>query len=57
MHTGIRVAGAYSILVPIAAEMVGAKVELSYLVNYSQFTFEIPKRLTHGGFAGQFCWR
>lgn len=43
VFTGIRVAGAYSILVLIAAEMVGAKAGLGYLVNYSQFTFEIPK--------------
>ncbi len=43
VFTGIRVAGAYAILVLIAAEMVGAKAGLGYLVNYSQFTFEIPK--------------
>jgi NitT/TauT family transport system permease protein len=43
VFTGIRVAAAYSILVLIAAEMVGAKAGLGYLVNYSQFTFEIPK--------------
>jgi NitT/TauT family transport system permease protein len=43
VFTGIRVAGAYSILVLVAAEMVGAKAGLGYLVNYSQFTFEIPK--------------
>jgi NitT/TauT family transport system permease protein len=43
VFTGIRIAGAYSILVLIAAEMVGAKAGLGYLVNYSQFTFEIPK--------------
>jgi NitT/TauT family transport system permease protein len=43
VFTGIRVAGAYSILVLIAAEMVGAKAGLGYLVNYSQYTFEIPK--------------
>lgn len=43
VFTGIRVAGAYPILVLIAAEMGGAKAGLGYLVNYSQFTFEIPK--------------
>jgi NitT/TauT family transport system permease protein len=43
VFTGVRVAGAYSILVLIAAEMVGAKAGLGYMVNYSQFTFEIPK--------------
>ncbi|MDU6726400.1 MAG: ABC transporter permease [Bradyrhizobium sp.] len=43
IFTGIRIAGAYSILVLIAAEMVGAKAGLGYLVNYAQFTFEIPK--------------
>jgi NitT/TauT family transport system permease protein len=43
IFTGVRVAGAYSILVLIAAEMVAAKAGLGYLVNYSQLTFEIPK--------------
>ena len=43
VFTGIRIAGAYAILVLVAAEMVGAKEGLGYLVNYSQFTFEIPK--------------
>ncbi|MFG1478772.1 ABC transporter permease [Xanthobacter sp. V4C-4] len=43
IFTGIRVAGAYSILVLVAAEMVGARAGLGYLVNYAQYTFEIPK--------------
>ena len=43
VFTGIRIAGAYAILVLVAAELVGAKEGLGYLVNYSQFTFEIPK--------------
>ncbi|SAK90350.1 binding-protein-dependent transport systems inner membrane component [Caballeronia arationis] len=43
VFAGIRIAGAYSILVLIAAEVVGAKAGLGCLVNYSQFTFEIPK--------------
>jgi NitT/TauT family transport system permease protein len=43
IFTGIRLASAYSILVLIAAEMVGAKAGLGYLVNYAQFTFEIAK--------------
>jgi NitT/TauT family transport system permease protein len=43
IFTGIRLASAYSILVLIAAEMVGANAGLGNLVNYAQFTFEIPK--------------
>lgn len=43
IFTGIRLAGAASILVLIAAEMVGAKAGLGYLVNYAQFNFMIPQ--------------
>ncbi|MGY0233021.1 ABC transporter permease [Longispora urticae] len=42
VFTGIRLAGAYSILVLVAAEMVGAKAGLGYLINASQFNFAVP---------------
>jgi NitT/TauT family transport system permease protein len=42
VFTGIRLAGASSILVLVAAEMVGAKAGLGYLVNSSQQNFAIP---------------
>jgi NitT/TauT family transport system permease protein len=40
---GIRLAGASSVLVLIAAEMVGAKAGLGYLIIYSQYNFQIPQ--------------
>jgi NitT/TauT family transport system permease protein len=43
IFTGIRQAGASSILVLIAAEMVGAKAGLGYLINYAQYNFLIPE--------------
>jgi NitT/TauT family transport system permease protein len=43
VFAGIRLAGASSILVLIAAEMVGAKAGLGYLINYAQFNFMIPQ--------------
>ncbi|WP_171059780.1 ABC transporter permease [Streptomyces montanus] len=43
MFTGIRLAGAVSILVLVAAEMIGAKAGLGYLINASQFNFAIPQ--------------
>jgi NitT/TauT family transport system permease protein len=43
IFTGIRMAGASSILVLIAAEMVGAKAGLGYLINYAQFNFMVPE--------------
>ena len=43
VFTGIRLAGAVSILVLVAAEMVGAKAGLGYLVNASQYNFAIPQ--------------
>ena len=42
IFTGIRLAGASSILVLIAAEMVGAKAGLGYLITSSQYNFQIP---------------
>jgi NitT/TauT family transport system permease protein len=43
IFTGIRLAGAYSILVLVAAEMVGAKAGLGYLINDAQFNFRVPE--------------
>jgi NitT/TauT family transport system permease protein len=43
IFVGIRQAGAGSILVLVAAEMVGAKSGLGYLVQYTQFSFQIPE--------------
>lgn len=42
IFTGIRLAGAASILILIAAEMVGAKAGLGYLINYAQYNFAVP---------------
>lgn len=42
VFTGIRMAAASSILVLIAAEMVGAKAGLGYLITASQLNFQIP---------------
>jgi NitT/TauT family transport system permease protein len=41
IFTGIRLAGAYSILVLLFAEMVGAKAGLGYLIQASQSSFRI----------------
>jgi NitT/TauT family transport system permease protein len=43
IFTGIRLAGATSLLVLIAAEMVGAKAGLGYLIIYAQYNFQIPE--------------
>lgn len=43
IFTGVRLAGAVSILVLVAAEMVGAKAGLGYLINASQFNFAVPQ--------------
>jgi NitT/TauT family transport system permease protein len=43
IFTGIRMAGTAAILVLIAAEMVGAKEGLGYLITYSQYNFQIPE--------------
>lgn len=41
IFTGVRMAGAASILVLVAAEMVGAQSGLGYLINASQLNFQI----------------
>jgi NitT/TauT family transport system permease protein len=43
VFTGIRLAAAHSILILIAAEMVGSKAGLGYLVNSAEFNFQIPE--------------
>ncbi|MFW0786815.1 ABC transporter permease [Gordonia sp. CPCC 206044] len=43
IFTGIRLAGAASILVLITTELVGAKAGLGYLISNSQFNFQIPQ--------------
>jgi NitT/TauT family transport system permease protein len=43
IFTGIRLAAGHSILVLIAAEMVGSKAGLGYLVNAAEFNFQIPE--------------
>ena len=42
IFTGIRMAGTSSILVLVAAEMVGAKAGLGYLIINAQSNFQIP---------------
>ena len=42
IFTGVRLAGAASILVLVATEMVGAKAGLGYLILNSQYNFQIP---------------
>jgi NitT/TauT family transport system permease protein len=43
IFVGIRQSGAASILVLVAAEMVGAKSGLGYLIQYTQFSFQIAE--------------
>lgn len=43
IFTGLRMAGAASVLVLIAAEMIGAQAGLGYLVNAAQLNFQIPQ--------------
>jgi NitT/TauT family transport system permease protein len=43
IFTGIRLAGQAAMLVLIAAEMVGAREGLGFLINSSQFNFAIPQ--------------
>lgn len=43
IFTGIRMAGTGAILVLIAAEMIGAKAGLGYLITVTQYNFEISK--------------
>jgi NitT/TauT family transport system permease protein len=40
---GIRISGAASVLVLIAAEMVGANAGLGFLINNANLNFLIPK--------------
>lgn len=42
IFVGIRLSGAYSLLVLVAAEMIGAKAGLGYLIIYAQYNFQIP---------------
>lgn len=42
VFVGIRLAGATSLVVLVAAEMIGAKAGLGYLIIYSQYNFQIP---------------
>lgn len=41
IFVGVRLAGALSLLVLVAAEMIGATAGLGYLVIYSQYNFQI----------------
>ncbi|MGF7031113.1 NitT/TauT family transport system permease protein [Paenibacillus mucilaginosus] len=43
IFVGVRLAGASSILVLVAAEMIGAKAGLGYLITYTQYSFMIPQ--------------
>jgi len=43
IFTGIRLAGAASILILITTELVGAKAGLGYLISSSQYNFQIPQ--------------
>ncbi|GAA4387133.1 ABC transporter permease [Tsukamurella soli] len=43
IFTGIRLAGATSILVLITTELVGAKAGLGYLISNAQYNFQIPQ--------------
>jgi NitT/TauT family transport system permease protein len=43
IFTGIRLAGQAAMLVLIAAEMVGAREGLGFLINSSQYNFAIPQ--------------
>jgi NitT/TauT family transport system permease protein len=43
VFTGIRMAATSSILVLIAAEMVGAKAGLGFYITYTQYNFQIPE--------------
>ncbi|MBE0469486.1 MAG: ABC transporter permease [Methyloprofundus sp.] len=43
IFVGVRLAGAFSVLVLVAAEMIGAKAGLGYLIIYSQYNFQIPE--------------
>jgi NitT/TauT family transport system permease protein len=43
IFTGLRMAGAASVLVLVAAEMIGAQAGLGYLINAAQLNFQIPE--------------
>jgi NitT/TauT family transport system permease protein len=43
VFVGIRLAGSHSLLVLVAAEMIGAKAGLGFLIIYSQYNFQIPQ--------------
>jgi NitT/TauT family transport system permease protein len=43
IFTGIRLAGAASMLVLITTEYVGAKAGLGYMIISAQFNFQIPE--------------
>lgn len=43
IFVGIRLAGATSLIVLVAAEMIGAKAGLGYLIIYAQYNFQIPQ--------------
>jgi NitT/TauT family transport system permease protein len=43
IFTGVRIAAASAVMVLVAAEMVGAKAGLGYLVNAAQYNFEVPQ--------------
>jgi len=43
IFVGVRLASASSMLVLVAAEMIGAKAGLGYLIIYSQYSFQIPQ--------------
>jgi NitT/TauT family transport system permease protein len=41
IFVGIRLAGAFSLVVLVAAEMIGAKSGLGYLIIYAQYNFQL----------------
>jgi NitT/TauT family transport system permease protein len=43
IFTGFRIAAASAVMVLVAAEMVGAKAGLGYLINAAQYNFEVPE--------------
>lgn len=43
LFTGVRLAAAISLLVLIAAELVGARAGLGYMVSAAQYNFQIPE--------------
>jgi NitT/TauT family transport system permease protein len=43
IFVGFRLAGAISLVALVAAEMLGAKAGLGYLIQYSQYNFQIPQ--------------